>query len=158
MNFNLSEEQKLIQLMAREYAEKALLPKATERDFKGHFPKELLKDLGVNGFLGMLVDPMYGGSGFSFFEYTLCLVEIAKIDASAAVMISVNNSLVNTILTKYGSETQKKQWLPKLCNGTGLGAFCLSEPEAGSDASSLVTTAKLSTRRIPHKRCKKLGN
>ena len=150
MNFNLSEEQKLIQLMAREYAEKALLPKATERDFKGHFPKELLKDLGVNGFLGMLVDPMYGGSGFSFFEYTLCLVEIAKIDASAAVMISVNNSLVNTILTKYGSETQKKHWLPKLCDGTGLACILFIGTRGRFYASSLVTTAI--TRRIPHKR------
>jgi alkylation response protein AidB-like acyl-CoA dehydrogenase len=141
MDFSLTEEQKLIQRAARDFARTELLKEVIERDDAQRFPKEEVKKLGELGFLGMMVDPKYGGSGLDTLSYVLAMEELSKIDASTSVIVSVNNSLVCWGLEQFGSEEQKQKYLTKLTTGEILGAFCLSEPEAGSDATSQKTTA-----------------
>jgi alkylation response protein AidB-like acyl-CoA dehydrogenase len=142
MNFNLTEEQQMIQQAARDFAQQELLPGVIERDEHSIFPEEQVKKMAELGFLGMMVDPKYGGSGLDSVSYVLAMEEIAKVDASAAVVMSVNNSLVCAGMEKYCSEEQKQKYLVPLASGQVIGAFCLSEPEAGSDATSQKTTAK----------------
>ncbi|WP_340158372.1 acyl-CoA dehydrogenase [uncultured Maribacter sp.] len=141
MDFSLNEEQKLIQQAARDFAQTELLAEVIERDDAQRFPKEEIKKLGELGFLGMMVDPKYCGSGLDTLSYVLAMEEISKIDASTSVVMSVNNSLVCWGLEKFGTEEQKEKYLTKLSTGEQIGAFCLSEPEAGSDATSQKTTA-----------------
>ena len=141
MDFKLTEEHIMIRDAARDFAKTELLPGVIERDEKQEFPKELVKKMGDLGFLGMMASPEYGGGGMDTISYILVMEELSKIDASASVMVSVNNSLVCWGLDTYGSEEQKKKYLSKLTTGEKLGAFCLSEPEAGSDATSQRTTA-----------------
>ncbi|MEL6134793.1 MAG: acyl-CoA dehydrogenase [Bacteroidota bacterium] len=141
MNFELTEEHKLIRQMARDFAEKELKPGVIERDEKQSFPDELVRKMGEQGFMGMMVDPEYGGGGMDTVSYVLAMEELSKWDASASVMVSVNNSLVCWGLETFGSEAQKQQYLPMLASGERIGAFCLSEPEAGSDATQQKTTA-----------------
>jgi alkylation response protein AidB-like acyl-CoA dehydrogenase len=141
MDFNLTEEHLMIREAARDFAQTELLPGVIERDEKQFFPKELVKKMGDLGFLGVMVDPKYGGSGMDTISYVIIMEELSKIDASASVIVSVNNSLVCYGLEKYGSENQKEKYLTKLATGEFVGAFCLSEPEAGSDATSQSTTA-----------------
>ncbi|TLP78768.1 acyl-CoA dehydrogenase [Maribacter sp. ACAM166] len=141
MDFSLTEEQKLIQQAARDFAQTELLPEVIERDDAQRFPKEEVKKLGDLGFLGMMVDPKYGGSGLDTLSYVLAMEELSKIDASTSVVMSVNNSLVCWGLEAFGTEEQKEKYLTKIATGEILGAFCLSEPEAGSDATSQKTTA-----------------
>lgn len=142
MDFNLSEEQLMIQQAARDFAHAELLPGVIERDTHQKFPEEQVKKMGELGFLGMMVDPKYGGAGLDSVSYVVAMEEIAKIDASAAVVMSVNNSLVCAGLEKYASEEQKMKYLKPLASGEVIGAFALSEPEAGSDATSQSTTAE----------------
>ncbi|MDZ7848578.1 MAG: acyl-CoA dehydrogenase [Owenweeksia sp.] len=141
MKFQLTEEHKMIQQAARDFAQNDLLPGVIERDDKQEFPKEGVKKMGEMGFMGMMVDPKYGGSGLDTVSYVLAMEEISKIDASCSVVMSVNNSLVCWGLEKYGTEEQKEKYLKPLASGEIIGAFCLSEPEAGSDATSQKTTA-----------------
>lgn len=141
MDFSLSEEHLMIRDAARDFAKSELLPGVIERDNEQKFPAEQVKKMGELGFLGMMVDPAYGGGGMDTLSYVLAMEEISKIDASASVVMSVNNSLVCYGLQAYGSEEQKQKYLTKLAAGTSIGAFCLSEPEAGSDATSQRTTA-----------------
>lgn len=141
MDFSLTEEHIMIRDAARDFANTELLPGVIERDEKQQFPKELVKKMADLGFMGIMVDPKYGGSGMDTISYVLIMEELSKIDASASVMVSVNNSLVCYGLEKYGSEEQKQKYLTKLATGEFIGAFCLSEPEAGSDATSQKTTA-----------------
>ncbi|KJD37285.1 acyl-CoA dehydrogenase [Tamlana sedimentorum] len=141
MNFKLTEEHKLIRDAARDFAQTELLPGVIERDNKQEFPSALVKKMGDLGFLGIMVDPKYGGSGMDTISYVLIMEELSKIDASASVIVSVNNSLVCYGLEAYGTEAQKQKYLTKLATGEYVGAFCLSEPEAGSDATSQKTTA-----------------
>ncbi len=141
MDFTLSEEQLMIQQAARDFAQNELLPGVIERDDAQKFPTEQVKKMGELGFLGMMVDPDYGGSGLDTLSYVLTMEELSKIDASASVVVSVNNSLVCWGLETYGNEEQKKEYLTRLASGEIIGAFCLSEPEAGSDATSQKTTA-----------------
>lgn len=141
MDFSLSEEHLMIRDAAREFAQNELLPGVIERDEQQHFPKELIKKMGEMGFLGMMAPTEFGGGGMDTISYVLVMEELSKIDASASVIVSVNNSLVNYGLANYGSQEQKEKYLSKLTTGEKLGAFCLSEPEAGSDATSQKTTA-----------------
>ena len=141
MDFNLTEEQIMIRDAARDFAQTELLAGVIERDEKQQFPAEQVKKMGELGFLGMMVDPKYGGSGLDTVSYVLAMEEISKIDASASVVMSVNNSLVCWGLEAYGTEEQKQKYLVPLATGEIIGAFCLSEPEAGSDATSQRTTA-----------------
>ncbi|MBT2620213.1 MULTISPECIES: acyl-CoA dehydrogenase [Chryseobacterium] len=142
MDFNLSEEQLMIQQAARDFAQNELLPGVIERDRDQKFPTEQVKMMGEMGLLGMMVDPKYGGAGMDSVSYVLAMEEIAKVDASAAVVMSVNNSLVCAGLEKFASEEQKQKYLTPLASGKVIGAFALSEPEAGSDATSQKTTAE----------------
>ncbi|PKV67150.1 acyl-CoA dehydrogenase [Pontibacter ramchanderi] len=142
MNFQLTEEHLAVQAAAREFAQTELLPGVIERDEHQKFPAEQIKKMGELGFLGMMVDPKYGGGGMDTISYVLAMEEISKVDASASVVMSVNNSLVCWGLEKYGNEEQKQKYLTKLATGEIIGAFCLSEPEAGSDATSQRTTAE----------------
>lgn len=142
MDFTFTEEQLMIRDAARDFARTELLPGVIERDEKQEFPKEQIKKMGELGFMGMMVDPKYGGGGMDTVSYVLAMEEISKIDASASVAMSVNNSLVCWGLETYGTEEQKEKYLAPLASGEILGAFCLSEPEAGSDATSQRTTAK----------------
>ena len=141
MNFNLSEEHLMIREAARDFAQTELLPGVIERDDKQQFPHDQIKKLGALGFMGMMVDPAYGGSGMDTMSYVLAMEELSKIDASASVVVSVNNSLVCWGLDTFGNEAQKTKYLRKLASGEHIGAFCLSEPEAGSDATSQSTNA-----------------
>ena len=141
MNFQLSEEQQMIQQAARDFAKTELLPGVIERDETSTFPTDAVKKMGELGFLGMMVDPKYGGAGLDSVSYVLAMEEIAKVDASAAVVMSVNNSLVCAGMEKYCNEEQKQKYLVPLAKGEKIGAFCLSEPDAGSDATSQKTTA-----------------
>ncbi|RRA95607.1 acyl-CoA dehydrogenase family protein [Paenimyroides viscosum] len=141
MDFKLTEEQLMIQQAARDFAQTELLPGVIERDEHSKFPADAVKKMGELGFLGMMVDPKYGGAGLDSVSYVLAMEEIAKVDASAAVVMSVNNSLVCAGMEKYCSEEQKQKYLVPLATGEVIGAFCLSEPEAGSDATSQKTTA-----------------
>ena len=142
MNFELSEEHKMIRDAARDFAQKELLPGVIERDENQAFPHEQIKKMGELGFMGMMVSPEYGGGGMDTVSYVLAMEEISKVDASASVVMSVNNSLVCWGLEKFGNEEQKQKYLKPLATGEIIGAFCLSEPEAGSDATSQKTTAK----------------
>jgi len=141
MDFQLTEEHLMIQQAARDFAQTELKPGVIERDEHQKFPAEQIKKLGELGFLGMMVSPEYNGSGLDTISYVLAMEELSKIDASASVVVSVNNSLVCYGLEKYGSEEQKQKYLKPLAAGEIIGAFCLSEPEAGSDATSQQTTA-----------------
>ena len=142
MDFTLSEEQLMIQQAARDFAQSELLPGVIERDDAQKFPAEQVRKMGELGFLGMMVDPKYGGSGLDTMSYVIAMEELSKIDASASVVVSVNNSLVCWGLESFGNEEQKQKYLTRLASGEVIGAFCLSEPEAGSDATSQKTTAK----------------
>ena len=141
MNFSMTDEQRAVQEAAREFAQKELLPGVIERDSKMIFPTEQVKAMGEMGFLGMMVDPKYGGGGMDSMSYVLAMEEISKVDNSCSVIMSVNNSLVCWGIEVYGTEAQKEKYLPKLTSGEWIGSFCLSEPEAGSDATSQRTTA-----------------
>ena len=141
MNFQLTEEQLAVQAAARDFAQNELLPGVIERDTEQKFPTEQIKKMGQLGFMGMMVDPKYNGGGMDTISYTLAMEEISKVDASASVCMSVNNSLVCWGLERFGSEEQKQKYLKRLAAGEVIGAFCLSEPEAGSDATSQRTTA-----------------
>ncbi|MGM9476815.1 acyl-CoA dehydrogenase [Pedobacter sp. GSP4] len=142
MHFELSEEQLMIQQAARDFAQQELKPGVVERDEHQKFPAEQVKKLGELGFLGMMVSEQYNGSGLDAISYVLVMEELSKIDASASVVVSVNNSLVCYGLEAYGNEAQKEKYLKPLAAGEKIGAFCLSEPEAGSDATSQRTTAE----------------
>ncbi len=141
MDFKLTEEHIMIRDAARDFAKNELLPGVIERDNKQEFPTQQIKMMGEMGFLGMMVDPKYGGGGMDTLSYAIAMEEISKIDASASVIMSVNNSLVCYGIEKYANEEQKQKYLTQLATGEKLGAFCLSEPEAGSDATSQKTTA-----------------
>ncbi len=141
MEFELSEEQLAVKEAARDFAQNVLKLGVIERDTEQRFPAEEIKQLGELGFMGMMVDPKYGGSGMDTVSYALAMEEISKVDASASVCMSVNNSLVCWGLEKFGTEEQKQKYLVPLAKGEIIGAFCLSEPEAGSDATSQRTTA-----------------
>jgi alkylation response protein AidB-like acyl-CoA dehydrogenase len=141
MQFELSEEHLMIQKAARDFAQNELKPGVIERDDQQKFPAAQIKKLGELGFLGMMVSQQYGGSGMDTISYVLAMEEISKVDASASVVMSVNNSLVCWGLETFGTEEQKQKYLVPLAKGEVLGAFCLSEPEAGSDATSQHTTA-----------------
>lgn len=141
MKFDLTEEHMAVRDAARDFAQNVLKPGVIERDNLQKFPTEEMKQLGELGFLGMMVDPKYGGSGMDTLSYALAIEEISKVDASTSVCLSVNNSLVCWGIEKYGTEEQKQKYLVPLAKGEKIGAFCLSEPEAGSDATSQSTTA-----------------
>ena len=141
MKFDLTEEHQMIRDAARDFAQNELLPGVIERDENQKFPSEQVKKMAELGFMGMMVSPDYGGGGMDTISYVLAMEEISKVDASAAVIMSVNNSLVCWGLETYGSQEQKDKYLRRLSTGEIIGAFCLSEPEAGSDATSQQTTA-----------------
>lgn len=141
MYFKLTDEQNAVREAAREFAQKELLPGAIERDSKMLFPKEEVQKMAEMGFLGMMVSPEYNGGGMDTLSYVLAMEEISKVDNSCSVLMSVNNSLVCWGIETYGTEEQKQKYLPKLATGEWIGSFCLSEPEAGSDATSQKTTA-----------------
>jgi alkylation response protein AidB-like acyl-CoA dehydrogenase len=141
MQFELSEEQLAVRDAARDFAQNVLKPGVIERDNEQRFPAEEIKQLGELGFLGMMVDPKYGGGGMDTVSYVLAMEEISKVDASCSVVVSVNNSLVCWGLETFANEEQKQKYLVPLAKGEKIGAFCLSEPEAGSDATSQRTTA-----------------
>jgi alkylation response protein AidB-like acyl-CoA dehydrogenase len=141
MNFELTEEQIAVRTAARDFAQNVLKPGVIERDNQQKFPAEEIKQLGELGFMGMMVDPKYGGGGMDTVSYAIAMEEISKVDASVSVCMSVNNSLVCWGLEKFANEEQKQKYLIPLATGEKIGAFCLSEPEAGSDATSQRTTA-----------------
>ncbi|MBU2508079.1 MAG: acyl-CoA dehydrogenase [Bacteroidetes bacterium] len=142
MNFQFTEEQLMIQQTAKEFAEAEIAPTSVERDKKGEFPTEIVKKLADLGFMGMMVSPEYDGAGMDTISYVLAMIEISKVDASVGVIMSVNNSLVNYGLEKWGSDHIKNNFLKPLARGEKLGAFALSEPEAGSDATQQRTYAE----------------
>ncbi len=141
MNFQLTEEQLAVQAAARDFTQLELKPGVIDRDREMRYPKEEVRKMGELGFMGMMVDPKYNGGGMDSMSYVLAIEEISKIDASCSVAMSVNNSLVCWGLEEYGTEEQKQKYLTKLATGEYIGAFCLSEPEAGSDATSQRTKA-----------------
>lgn len=142
MDFSLTEEQLAVQEAAREFTQKELLPGVIERDNKMQYPKEQVQMMSELGFMGMMADPKYNGGGMDTMSYVLAMEEISKVDNSCSVIMSVNNSLVCWGIEKYGTEAQKEKYLTKLTTGEWIGAFCLSEPEAGSDATHQRTTAE----------------
>jgi len=142
MDFELTEEQKAVREAARDFAQNVCLPGVIDRDREMKFPEEQVKQLGELGFMGMMVDPKYGGGGMDTVSYVLAMEEISKVDASTSVCMSVNNSLVCWGMEAFGTEEQKQKYLVPLAKGEKIGAFCLSEPEAGSDATSQRTTAE----------------
>jgi alkylation response protein AidB-like acyl-CoA dehydrogenase len=141
MNFDYTDEHLLIQESAKDFAENEIAPTAIERDKKAEFPEQLVKQMGELGFMGMMVSPDFGGAGMDTISYVLAMIEISKVDASLGVIMSVNNSLVCWGLEEYGSDYVKEKFLTPLAQGEKLGAFALSEPEAGSDATKQKTTA-----------------
>ncbi len=141
MDFKLTEEQLAVREAARDFAQNVLKPGVIERDSKMQYPTEQVKEMGELGFLGMMVDPQYGGGGMDTISYVLAMEELSKVDSSCSVIVSVNNSLVAWGIETFGSEDQKAKYLPKIASGETIGSFCLSEPEAGSDATSQQTTA-----------------
>ncbi len=141
MDFKLTEEQLAVKEAARDFAQQSLLPGVIDRDSKMEYPTAQVKEMAQLGFLGMMVDPAYGGGGMDTISYVLAMEEISKIDNSCSVIMSVNNSLVCWGIEAFGTEDQKQKYLTKLSTGEWIGAFCLSEPEAGSDATSQRTTA-----------------
>ena len=142
MNFQLTEEQILIQKTAREFADNELAPGVVERDDKKIWPREGVKQMGELGFMGMMVDPKWDGGGMDSISYTIAMEEISRVEASSGVVMSVNNSLVCYLLEKFGSDFLKEKYLKPLASGKKLGAFSLSEPQSGSDASNMRTIAK----------------
>ena len=142
MNFQFTETHLMIQQTARQFAQEELAPTVDQRDEKEEFPYEAVKKMGELGFMGMMVSEQYGGAGLDTISYVLALEEIGKVDAAACVIMSVNNSLVTWGIEAYGTEEQKKKYLEDLATGRKLGAFALSEPEAGSDATNQRTTAR----------------
>ncbi len=142
MHFELTEEQLMIKQAARDFAQNVLKPGVIDRDREMRYPYEEVKQMGELGFLGMMVSPEYGGGGMDTMSYVLAMEEISKVDSSCSVIMSVNNSLVCWGLEQFGTEEQKRKYLPDLASGRKIGAFCLSEPEAGSDATSQRTTAE----------------
>ncbi len=142
MQFKLTEEQLAVKEAARDFAQNELKPGVIERDSTMSYPTEQVKAMAELGFLGMMTDPAYGGGGMDTLSYVLAMEELSKVDNSCSVIVSVNNSLVCWGLEKYGTEDQKQKYLTKLSTGEWIGAFCLSEPEAGSDATSQRTTAE----------------
>ncbi len=142
MLFELTEEQKAVREAARDFTQNVLKPGVIERDENQIWPGEQIKQLGELGFMGMMVSPKYGGGGMDTLSYAIAMEEFSKVDSSTSVAVSVNNSLVCFGLEKYGSEEQRQKYLVPLAKGEALGAFCLSEPEAGSDATSQKTTAE----------------
>ena len=142
MFFELTEEQLAVQEAAREFAQKELKPGVIERDSKMSYPREQVQKMAELGFLGMMTDPQYGGGGMDTISYALAIEEISKVDNSCSVIMSVNNSLVCWGLETFGTEEQKSTYLSKLATGEWIGCFCLSEPEAGSDATRQRTTAE----------------
>ncbi len=142
MNFDLNEDQQAIKDAARDFAENEIAPSQIQRDIKAEFPYEIVKKMGELGFMGMMVPVEWGGSGMDTVSYVCAMEEISKVDASVGVIMSVNNSLVCFGINKWGSDAQKEQYLKPLASGQKLGAFCLSEPEAGSDATAQKTTAE----------------
>ncbi len=143
MNFDLTEDQAAIRDTARDFAETEIAPTSVERDLNGEFPKEIIKKLGELGFMGMMVKPEWGGAGMDTVSYVLAIEEISKVDASVGVIMSVNNSLVCYGIEKWGTDFLKEKYLTPLATGKMLGAFCLSEPEAGSDATQQKTEGVL---------------
>ena len=141
MNFDFTEEQLMIQESARDFSQNEIAPSAVERDIKAEFPSEIIRKMGELGFMGMMVSPDYGGAGMDTISYVLAMIEISKVDASVGVIMSVNNSLVCWGLEEYGSDHIKQKYLTPLAKGEKLGAFALSEPEAGSDATQQHTMA-----------------
>lgn len=141
VSFELDELQVQVQDTIRKFAKEEIAPTAIERDINQEFPTQIIRKLGELGFMGMMVSPEYGGSGFDTITYVIALEEISKVDASVGVIFSVHNSLVNWIFEKYASDTLKSKYLPKLASGELLGAYCLSEPNAGSDATQIRTSA-----------------
>lgn len=142
MNFDLTDEQRMVKQSAREFAEAELAHDAAERDEKALFPRDAVKKMGELGFLGMLTPEQYGGSEMGMFNYILALEEVSRVDASACVIMSVTNSLCQYVINTYGTEDQKEKYLPKLGNGEQLGAYALSEPQSGSDAANMRTFAE----------------
>ncbi len=142
MNFSLTEKQKEIQRIAREFAEKELLPEVIERDENSEFATEHFQKLGNLGFFGLTADPKYGGMGLDTVSFTIAIEEISKVDPAVSVVLSVCNSLVNHVIEKYGREEPKNKYLPRLTSGEHIGAFLLSEPEASSDAGAQSTRAE----------------
>jgi alkylation response protein AidB-like acyl-CoA dehydrogenase len=143
MNFELTEEHKYIRDTARDFAENEIAPSSVHRDISAEFPAEIVKKLGELGFMGMMVSPDWGGAGMDTLSYVIAMEEISKVDASVGVIMSVNNSLVCYGIEKWGTDAQKEKYLRPLAMGQKLGAFCLSEPEAGSDATQQRTVAEL---------------
>lgn len=143
MNFEFTEEQKYIRDTAKDFAENEIAPSAVQRDINAEFPADIIKKLGELGFMGMMVSPEWGGSGMDTVSYVIAMEEISKVDASVGVIMSVNNSLVCYGIEKWGTDAQKEKYLKPLASGQKLGAFCLSEPEAGSDATQQKTEAVL---------------
>lgn len=141
MDFSLNEDHKMVRDMARDFAQQVLKPGVIERDTKGEYPEEQVKAMADLGFFGVLVDPEYGGTGMDYISYSLIMEELSKVDNSCSVIVSAHNSLACWGIQKYGTEEQKKKYLPRLASGEIIGAFCLSEPEAGSDATSQTTEA-----------------
>jgi len=141
-SLELSEMHEMIRQTARDFAQNDVAPSSVERDKEGIFPTEIVKKMGELGFMGMMVDPEWGGAGMDALSYVIAMEEISAVDASVGVVMSVNNSLVNWGLQTYGSDAQKERWLKPLAAGEVHGAFCLSEPEAGSDATQQHTTAE----------------
>jgi alkylation response protein AidB-like acyl-CoA dehydrogenase len=141
MQFELTEEQISVKEAARDFTQSELLPGVIERDREMKHPTEQVRKMGEMGFLGMMVSPEYGGGGMDTISYVLAMEEISKVDSSCSVIMSVNNSLVCWGIEEYGNEEQKSKYLPRLASGEWIGSFCLSEPEAGSDATSQRTTA-----------------
>ena len=142
MDFKFTEEQLAVKDAARDFAQNVLKPGVIQRDIEARFPADEIKQLGELGFFGMMVDPKYGGGGMDTISYVLAMEEISKVDASASVCMSVNNSLYNWGIERFGTEEQKEKYLRPVAEGQAIGAFCLSEPEAGSDATSQRTTAE----------------
>ena len=142
MEFTLNQEQQLVKKTAYEFAIKELLPEVIKRDKEKIWPKEAIKKMGELGFMGMMVSPDFGGGGLDTISYAIAMEEISRVDASASVVMSVNNSLVCYLIEKYASDYIKKTYLTKLCTGEKLGAFSLSEPQSGSDASNMLTVAE----------------
>jgi len=142
MNFDLTQEHKLIKQTAKDFAQNELLPKVLDRDENKIWPADAVKKMGELGFMGMMASPDYNGGGMDAISYVIAMEEIAKVDAAASVVMSVNNSLVCSLLEKYGDSFQKEKYLSKLAKGELLGAFSLSEPQSGSDASNMLTFAR----------------
>lgn len=143
MDFELTEEQKMIRTTVRNFAEKEIKPVRAEYDEKEEYPIEILRRLGEMGIMGMAVPPEYGGSGADVISYAIAVEELARVDPSVGVAVSVHNSLGCDPIVKFGTDEQKKKWLPEMATGKKIGCFCLTEPDAGSDAASITSTAKL---------------